>query len=187
VLLPLVFAMGYFISLTLRIARQSTHDEAQAADVIIVMGAAEYSGHPSPVLKSRLDHALALYSRQLAPLIMTTGGAGGDPQFTEGTVGRAYLIDRGIPPERIIVESEGESTLYSIAAAAEIMRRMGLHSCDLVSDGYHIFRAKHMMQSEGIAVYGSPREGAPMSRTRRYYLYIRQALGYALWRVGISV
>jgi uncharacterized SAM-binding protein YcdF (DUF218 family) len=186
ILVPLVFAIGYFTSLTLRIARQSVHDEARAADVIIVMGAAEYRGHPSPVLKSRLDHALTLYARQLAPLIMTTGGAGGDPQFTEGTVGRAYLIDRGIPPERIIVESEGESTLYSIAAASEIMRRMGLHSCILVSDGYHIFRAKHMMQSEGIAVYGSPREAAPLSRPRRYYLYMRQALGYALWRVGIS-
>lgn len=182
-----MFAAGIFTLLTLRIASQSSHDEAQAADVIIVMGAAEYRGKPSPVLKSRLDHALTLYSRRLAPLIMTTGGAGGDPQFTEGTVGRAYLIDRGIPPERVIVESEGASTLYSVAAASEIMRRMGLHSCILVSDGYHIFRAKHMMQSEGIKVFGSPRESAPLSMPRRYYLYMRQAVGYALWRAGISV
>ncbi len=187
VALPLVFALGYFLSLTLRIARQSTHDEARKADVIVVMGAAEYRGRPSPVLKSRLDHALSLYAKGMAPIIMTTGGAGGDPQFTESTVGRAYLIDRGVPPERIVVESESNSTLYSVAAAAEIMRRMGLRSCILVSDGYHIFRAKRMLQSEGIAAYGSPRYSQPQSKTREYWLYFRQAVGYALWKVGISI
>jgi uncharacterized SAM-binding protein YcdF (DUF218 family) len=182
-----VFVMGYLGSLTVRIARQSTHDEARPVDVILVMGAAEYRGKPSPVLKARLDHALALYSRGLAPMIMTTGGAGGDPQFTEGTVGRDYLIDRGVPSERIIVEEEGDTTAYSVAAAAEIMRRMGLHACILVSDGYHIFRAKKMMQAEGIAVYGSPRAGLPLSGTKEYWLYLRQAVGYALWKIGISV
>ena len=187
VALPLLFAVGYLSSLTLRIARQSTHDEAQAADVIVVMGAAEYRGRPSPVLKARLDHALTLYTKRLAPMIMTLGGAGGDPQFTEGTVGRAYLIDRGVPPERIVVESESDSTVYSTAAAAEIMRRMGLHSCILVSDGYHIFRAKRMLQAKGIAVYGSPRYSPPLSRTKEYWLYMRQALGYALWKIGVSV
>ena len=185
--LPLMFALGYLGSLSVRIARESTHDEARKADVIIVMGAAEYSGRPSPVLKARLDHALVLFSKGLAPTIMTTGGAGGDPQFTEGTVGRAYLIDRGVPSERIVVESEGNTTVYSIAAAAEIMRRMGLHSCILVSDGYHIFRAKRMMEDKGIAVFGSPRYSQPQSSARRYWLYMKQAVGYALWKIGLSV
>ncbi len=183
----MVFALGYLSALTLRIARQSTHDEARKADVIIVMGAAEYRGRPSPVLKARLDHALTLYAKGLSPMIMTVGGAGGDPQFTEGTVGRAYLIDRGVPPERIVVESESDSTVYSTAAAAEIMRRMGLHSCILVSDGYHIFRSKRMMQAQGIAVYGSPRYSQPQSKTREYWMYLRQAAAYALWKVGVSV
>lgn len=187
VALPLVFVLGYLGSLTLRIARQSTHEEAQKADVIIVMGAAEYRGRPSPVLKARLDHALSLYTKRLAPIIMTVGGAGGDPQFTEGTVGRAYLIDRGVPPERIVVESESDSTVYSTAAAAEIMRRMGLRSCILVSDGYHIFRSKRMMQAQGIAVYGSPRYSQPQSKSREYWMYMRQAVAYALWKVGVSV
>jgi len=186
-LVPLVFVGGYLGSLTVRIARQSTHDEARPVDVILVMGAAEYRGRPSPVLKARLDHALSLYARGLAPMLMTTGGAGGDPQFTEGTVGRDYLIDRGVPSERIIVEEESESTAYSVAAAAEIMRRMGLRSCVLVSDGYHIFRAKKMMQAEGITVYGSPRSGLPLSKSKEYWLYLKQAVGYALWKIGISV
>src|SRR6266699_1148268 len=97
----------YVAYLSVRIARQSTRDEAQPADVILVLGAAEYRGRPSPVLKARLDHALELYNRQLAPRIMTTGGAGGDPVFTEGGVGRTYLIGQGVPDEAVIVESEG--------------------------------------------------------------------------------
>jgi uncharacterized SAM-binding protein YcdF (DUF218 family) len=182
-----MFVVGYLTSLTLRIARQSTHDEAVPADVIIVMGAAEYRGRPSPVLRARLDHALHLYKQQLAPLIMTTGGPGGDPSFTEGGVGRSYLTDRGVPPEAIVVESEGESTVYSISAAAEIMRRMGLQSCILVSDGYHIFRTKKMMQARGIRAYGSPREESPQSTWHRWWQYFRQAVGYSLWKIGISV
>ena len=138
------------------VARQAKIDEARSADVILVLGAAEYRGRPSPVLRARLDHALELYHRGLAPHILTTGGAGGDPVYTEGGVGQLYLVTRGVPSEAIIVEREGESTVYSIAAAAEIMRRMGLKSCIVVSDGYHIFRVKKMLESRGITAYGSP-------------------------------
>ncbi|MCU1257631.1 MAG: hypothetical protein JWO80_516 [Bryobacterales bacterium] len=177
----------YLVSLSIRIGRQSTGDEAQKADVIIVMGAAEYSGKPSPVLRARLDHALELWKEQMAPLVMTTGGPGGDPIFTEAAVGRSYLMDRGVPPTAIITESEGETTMYSISAAAEIMTRMNLRTCILVSDGYHIFRAKRMMQYEGIRVYGSPRQASHQSGKREWGLYFRQAVGYALWKVGITV
>src|ERR1043166_203643 len=123
----------YTAYLSVRIEQQSTRDEAQPADVILVLGAAEYRGRPSPVLKARLDHALELYNHHMAPRIMTTGGAGGDPVFTEGEVGRAYLMAHGVPSEAIIVENEGESTVESLAMASEIMRRMGLHSIMVVS------------------------------------------------------
>src|SRR5437764_6601263 len=116
--------LGYAYYVARQIERQSNVDEARPADVIVVLGAAEYRGRPSPVLKARLDHALWLYYQKLAPRILTTGGAGGDPIFTEGEVSRAYLVERGIPSESIIVESEGESTMHSTAVAAEIMRRM---------------------------------------------------------------
>ena len=128
-------AVVFLIWLSIRIERQSTRDEAQPADVILVLGAAEYRGRPSPVLRARLDHALSLYERNLAPRIMTTGGAGGDPVFTEGGVGRSYLIARGVPSEAIIVETEGESTVHSTALAGEIMQRMELESDIVVSDG----------------------------------------------------
>jgi hypothetical protein len=88
-LLALIGVTGSIVYTAALIGGQSTRDEAQPADVILVLGAAEYRGRPSPVLRARLDHAFELYSRRLAPLIMTTGGAGGDPTFTEAGVGRS--------------------------------------------------------------------------------------------------
>lgn len=180
----LIIYVGY---LSVRIEQQSRHDETQPADVILVLGAAEYRGKPSPVLRARLDHALALYRRAIAPRIMTTGGAGGDPDYTEGGVGRSYLVAKGVPPEAIVVENEGESTVYSIAAAAEIMQRMGLHSVVVVSDGYHIFRVKRMLQARGLQVYGSPRPESRRDGVRERWKYVKQAIGYALWRLGMPV
>jgi uncharacterized SAM-binding protein YcdF (DUF218 family) len=173
--------------ISMRIERQSTLDEAQPADVILVLGAAEYRGRPSPVLRARLDHALELYNRKLAPRIMTTGGAGGDPVFTEGGVGRTYLIGRGVPDEAVIVESEGESTVQSTAMAGEIMHRMGLHSAVVVSDGYHIYRVKEMLQFRGITVYGSPRKEQNPEPMHERWNYVKQAIGYLLWRAGVPV
>ena len=170
-----------------RIEQQSSRDEARPADVILVLGAAEYRGKPSPVLKARLDHALELYNRGLAPRIMTTGGSGGDPVFTEGTVGRAYLAGHGVPSEAVIVENEGDSTVASTALAGEIMHRMGLHSVIVVSDGYHIYRVKKMLQFRGLDVYGSPRRDRSPDRLHEQWNYLKQAVGYLLWSAGLAV
>jgi uncharacterized SAM-binding protein YcdF (DUF218 family) len=164
---------------SVRIERQSTRDEARHADVILVLGAAEYRGRPSQVLRARLDHALELYQRKLAPLVLTTGGAGGDPVFTEGGVGRSYLIAH--------VETEGETTVESTAMAGEIMRRMGLRSVIVVSDGYHIYRVKRMLQFRGLSVYGSPRKERNQETLRERWNYVKQAIGYLLWRAGVAV
>lgn len=170
-----------------RIEQQSTREEARRADVILVLGAAEYRGRPSPVFRARLDHALDLYGRGMAPLVMTTGGAGGDPVFTEGGVGRSYLINHGVPSERVVVEHEAENTVESTAMAGEIMRRMGLHSVIVVSDGYHIYRVKRMLQFRGLKVYGSPRKEMAHEPWRERWNYLRQAIGYLLWRAGVAV
>jgi len=170
-----------------RIELQSMRDEARRADVILVLGAAEYSGRPSPVFRARLDHALDLYNRGLARLIMTTGGAGGDPVFTEGGVGRSYLIGHGVPSERIVVESEAESTVESANMAGEIMHRMGLRSVIVVSDGYHIYRAKRMLNFAGLKVYGSPRKEVARAPWHERWNYVKQAVGYLLWRAGVAM
>ena len=126
-------------------------------------------------------------TRKLAPRILTTGGAGGDPIFTEGGVGRSYLISNGVPSEAIVVEIEGESTVQSTAMAGEIMRRMGLQSVIVVSDGYHIYRVKKMLQFRGLHVYGSPRREHNPGAIRERWNYVKQAIGYLLWRVGLPV
>jgi uncharacterized SAM-binding protein YcdF (DUF218 family) len=186
-LMAVAVVLAIVIRTAVRIERQSTMDETRPADVILVLGAAEYRGKPSPVLRGRLDHGLELFHEKKAPLILTTGGAGGDPTFTEGEVGRDYLVRRGVPSEAILVEAEGESTAHSLAAAAAIMHRMNLKTCIVVSDGYHIYRAKKMLESEGFSVYGSPRPEAPRSGPRQWWLYTRQAFGYLLWRWGIRI
>jgi uncharacterized SAM-binding protein YcdF (DUF218 family) len=176
----------WLVYLVWAIHKQSTLDEARPADVIVIMGAAEYRGAPSPVYRARLDHGLDLYRRGLAPRLLTTGGAGGDPVYTEAEVGRAYLVRQGVKSENILVEPEGESTVHSTAGAAEIMRQHHMGSCILVSDGYHIYRSKRMLEFRGLTVYGSPRPtesaGRPLWR-----LYLRQAVGYTLWSLGITI
>ena len=166
------------------IEQQSVREEARPSDIIIVMGAAEYAGRPSPVLEARLNHALFLYRQGIAPRILTTGGAGGDPTFTEGEVAHAYLSKRGVPSEAIFVENEGSSTVESITVAQEIMRRSDWRSCVVVSDGYHIYRVKKMLEERGMRAFGSPRPEASPPGTWTYY---RQAIAYGLWRIGIPI
>ncbi len=166
---------------------QASIDDAQPADILIVFGAAEYRGKPSPVLEARLKHTLALYRKGLARFVLTTGGAGGDPRFTESEVGRNFLLNRGVPSEAIVMESEGESTIYSAVASAEIMHRMQLRSCIVVSDGYHLFRVKRILESRGMRVFTSPRPERVRTRSEEWRLYYRQAAGYLLWLAGIHI
>ena len=188
VVLLLTLFLGYLFYVAKQIERQSNRDEAQRADVIIVLGAAEYHGRPSPVLRARLNHALLLYLRGLAPYILTTGGSGGDPVYTEGEVGRAYLTKHGVPSEAVLVEPEGTTTAQSLEAAVEIMGRMNLHSCIVVSDGYHIYRVKRLLQNRNIQVYGSPRPSAGIPNPKQMrWLYFRQAVGFALWQMGVNI
>ena len=190
-LLVMVAGIAYLGYVAAQIQKESVVDEAVSdqltADAIVVLGAAEYRGRPSPVLEARLNHALFLYLKGRAPRIITTGGAGGDPVFTESTVARAYLARRGVPAEAIVVENEGDSTAHSIVAVTEIMRRMNLKSAIVVSDGYHIYRVKKMLEASGIRVYGSPRPSAEQSALREKWMYCRQAVGYTLWRIGITI
>jgi len=185
--LLIVLFIGYLFYVASEIEQESNADETQPADVIMVLGAAEYRGKPSPVLQARLNHALLLYLQHDAPYILTTGGAGGDPDFTEAEVGRNYLVERGVPSEAIITEA-GSTTAQSVDAAAETMHRMNLHSCLVVSDGYHIYRVKRLMQAKQIKVYGSPRpQVGVMTKNEKRWLYLRQAAGFILWQVGINI
>ena len=186
--LGLLAGLVAFAFVFYQVWRQSRIDEAQPADAIVVLGAAQYWGRPSPVLKARLDHALDLYRRELAPRIIATGGQGLGARFSEGEVSRRYLSEHGVPAEYVSVESSGQSTMQSAAAVAEMMDQMRLSSCIVVSDDYHIHRAKKMLEEHGLTVYGSPRgsrvEYDAWARCKRL---ARESASYILWRIGIRV
>ena len=187
VAITVVAVLVWTVPLFVQIQRQSWRDEARAADAIIVFGAAEYSGHPSPVWRARLDHAYDLFQRGMAPIVITTGGAGEDPHFTEGGVGRDYLMSRGIPEQQLIAETQADNTDESVERIATILRRNGLHTCLAVSDGYHIFRIKKMLERQGFAAYGSPRPPLhPMTRWQRFELTSREVVSYTLWKMHIT-
>ena len=170
-----------------RIRRQMWTDETRPADVVVVLGAAEYAGRPSPIFRARLDHALNLYHRGIAPMMITTGGKGDDPQFSEGGVGRKYLIEHGVPDESIIAETQSDNTDESTERVATIMQKNGMRSCVVVSDGYHLYRAKQMLGRYGLQVYGAPRpQPRPQSRWQRGFLVLREVLSYTLWRLHVT-
>src|SRR5580658_2340944 len=128
-------ALAAFLTVTgIRIAREGSLQELHPADAIVVFGAAEYAGHPSPVLRARLDHAFDLFRQGIAPAVITTGGAASDPSFSEGGVGSNYLEHRGIPERSLIAETQGSDTAQSAVRVAVVMRANGLHSCVAVSD-----------------------------------------------------
>jgi uncharacterized SAM-binding protein YcdF (DUF218 family) len=182
-------ALASFLALTgVRIAREGSLQELHPADAIVVFGAAEYSGHPSPVLRARLDHAFDLFRRGIAPVVITTGGAASDPSFSEGGVGRDYLERRGIPERNLIAETQGSDTAQSAVRVAVIMRANGLHSCVAVSDAYHVFRIKRLLEHEGVGpVYVAPRpDSRPRSVMQRTYAVLREASSYLLWKLGMT-
>lgn len=186
-LLLLTAVLAWLAYLSVRIDRQATRNEAKAAGAIVVFGAAEYSGRPSPVLRARLDHAYDLYQRGLALLIVTTGGSGGDPKFSEGEVGRNYLAKRGVPDRVLIAETQGSDTEQSAQRVAIILRANGVENCDAVSDAYHMFRVKKMMEQQGITVYAAPRpESLPKSVWARSWAILREAVSYTAWKMHLT-
>ena len=165
------------------IRRQAVRDEARKADAIVVFGAAEYNGAPSPVLKARLDHAFDLEERGLAPLIITTGGRGGDPHFTEGGVGRDYLEQNGVAANRLLAETQGETTWESARAVSRLLRERHLHSCIAVSDGFHLYRVKLLLAAQGITAYASPAPASPIEAdvSSRTVHSLREMVVITLW------
>jgi uncharacterized SAM-binding protein YcdF (DUF218 family) len=180
--------MAWFGTVCIHILRQARSDESRPAAAIVVFGAAEYAGRPSPIYRARLDHAYALFRKGLAPVVITTGGSGRDPTFTEGGVGRDYLRSLGVPDRDLIAETQSSDTEQSAQRVAVIMRTNGLRNCLAVSDAYHVFRVKQMLEGEGVTAYAAPRPGSlPHSFWERSFLVGREAVSYMLWRVGFKV
>ncbi len=173
-------------SLYRAIRQQATRDEAWPAGAIVVFGAAQYNGTPSPVFKARLDHAFDLEERGLAPAVITTGGGGGDQRFTEAGVGRDYLIQKGVAGEKIVSETRSETTFESVQAVARLLDQRHIKTCIAVSDGFHLYRIKLMFAASGITAYGSPAPQSPIEADpfQRALHSFREMLISTLWYVG---
>jgi uncharacterized SAM-binding protein YcdF (DUF218 family) len=183
-LLLFLVATAWFSWVFGQIRYYAGREEARPADAIAVFGAAEYDGRPSPVLRARLDHALVLYRRGIAPLVVTLGGQG-DAYHSEGSVGRDYLMSAGVPESRIIAETQSSNTQASTQQLAIIAASNHLDSVVVVSDGTHLFRIRAMCEKYGLHVYTSPRpNGRPISRWERVQRIVHELLSYTLWRVG---
>jgi uncharacterized SAM-binding protein YcdF (DUF218 family) len=173
-----------------RSVRRAAHgEEARPAGAIVVLGAAEYNGTPSPIFEARLDHAFDLEEKGLAPLVITTGGSGGDARFTEAGVGRDYLIQKGMASDDILAEPSGSTTYESIKAVALLLAHRQIRTCIAVSDGFHIYRVKVLLAAHGITAYGSP---APASRIEsdpalRVLYSMREVLILTLYHLDIRV
>lgn len=153
-----VTAVGWTIWVSRQIEATASTDHAQPADAIAVFGAAEYAGRPSPVLHARLDKAVSLYNRGIAPVVVTLGGGSDkDSGRTEGGVGRDYLLANGVPFDRIIAETESVDTEQQVQRLAEIARDRHFSTMVVVSDGTHLFRIALLCKRAGLTVYTSPR------------------------------
>jgi len=182
-----VAAVAVFLGITsIQIVRESSLQEVHPSGAIVVFGAAQYAGHPSPVFRARLDHAYDLFQRGAAPVVITTGGSGDDPTFSEGGVGHDYLMHRGIPEPRLIAETQGSDTASSAERVAVIMRTNRMRSCVAVSDAYHVFRIRKLLEHEGVQVYVAPRpDSRPRSVWQRVLAVLREAASYTAWRLHI--
>ncbi len=153
---------------TLRIWQRGDVDDAPrmgTVDAIVVLGAAQYDGRPSPVFKARLDHAVALWRDGRAPLLVMTGGRREGDRTTEAATARDYAIAQGVPAAAIRMEDEGRSTLESLRAVAVVLEREALESAVFVSDRSHMLRVMRMARDLGIEAYGSPAPDSPMDAT----------------------
>ncbi len=143
--------------------RQGASDERRPVDAIVVLGAAQYDGRPSPVFEARLDHAVALWKAGVADSFVVTGGKLPGDRTTEAAVARAYAIEHGVPASRIFGEDAARNTLASLGAVADELEVRGMRSAVFVSDPTHMFRVLRIARDLGIEGYGSPTRSSPVA------------------------
>ena len=180
-------AAGWCRWVYVQVERYAALDQAAPADAIVVFGAAEYDGRPSPVFRARLDHARVLYERGIAPLILTLGGSESGDEHSEGEVGRDYLIGGGVPDAAIIAETHSRSTSESANRIGVIARANNLRKLVIVSDGTHMFRIHAICAANGLNVLTSPRPHTGLESPLQDKDAIwHEILTYTLWKLHLD-
>jgi len=181
-LLAAVLMVAYVGVTFAQVYRASRSDGARPADAIVVLGAAQYDGRPSPVLQDRLDHALDLYDTGFSERIVLTGGRREGDRFTEATAGYNYLRDRGVPDQHLLKEVQGASTFESLAASARFLRDRELTTVVLITSDYHAYRVEAVAEELGLDATVSP-TGSRLGRPAELGQLGRETIAVAVGRV----
>ena len=158
-------------------------DQARPVDAIVVLGAAQYDGRPSPQLAARLDQVIELWPQDLAPLVVVTGGNQPGDRFTEAEASASYLIDQGVPESAILLEDAGSTTYESLDRVAEILDARGLDSVLIVTDPYHALRSRLIAQEVGMVAFVSPTETSVVTGASSFKRQLGEAAGVAVGRI----
>jgi len=175
--------ISYVVITAASLAWTGSHPDTKSVDAIVVMGAAQYDGVPSPLLASRLQHALDLWKLKQAPVIAVTGGKRAGDRFTEGDTSRRWLTDRGVPAANIIVESVGHSTWESIENLAPFLNKARVHSVVVVSSSWHVQRAELSLEELGFQARSSASPDGVLSGSSEKSKLIREIAGVSLGRI----
>jgi uncharacterized SAM-binding protein YcdF (DUF218 family) len=180
----LLAAVVLYLGVTfVQVWRAARNDQARPADAIVVFGTAQYNGVPSPVLAARLDHAIELFKKDLAPVIVVTGGNQPGDRFTEATASANYLIERGVPDEDVLREVSGTSSWQSLAAAANFLDEREITDVLLVSDPFHSLRIRAMASELGLEAHSSPTKTSPIRGMTEARYMARETLAVAVGRI----
>ena len=179
------FAVGfvYLCVVFVQVYMAARRDDARRADAIIVLGAAQFNGRPSKILAARLDHAIDLYRRGIAPVVVVTGGKVPGDHFTEASVGASYLHDHAVPESAILRETTGRSSWQSLAAAARFLKQRHLTSVVLVSDPYHSARIEDVAHDVGLKAATSPTRTSPIKGAGEWRRFVTETIRVAAGRI----
>lgn len=174
-----LLALGW-AAVVVAVAVHAARDQSTGADAIVVLGAAQYNGRPSPVFRARLDHAATLYQRGLAPVVLVTGGVGPRDTLNEANVGRDYLVRLGLPGDAVLALAAGHNTYSSLEQVKRWFEGRGTRRVLVVSDGFHMLRLEIIAERLGLTPYTSPATGSPIHAS------VRRNTGY-LFAEGFKV
>jgi uncharacterized SAM-binding protein YcdF (DUF218 family) len=183
VLLVFVVLVGYYLVSLYQVWSTGRSDEARPVDAIVVLGAAQYDGRPSPQLQARLDHVVALWPEGYAPVVVVTGGNQPGDRFTEAEASRDYLVAAGIPADAILLENEGRTTFESMLGVQRILARRGETRVLLVTDPFHALRSKLIADEVGLDPFVSPTETSTVTGGDSVRRHLEEAAGVALGRI----
>jgi len=160
----------------------SRDDQAQQAGAIVVMGAAQYNGDPSPVYEARLQHGLDLYEEGLSDTVVVTGGQQAGDEFSEAQAGEMWLVERGVPDSALLLEVDGRNSWESLAASARFLREDGIEDVIIVSDPYHSKRLEEIASEVGLEAYVSPADESPVDGFAELRAMVRETAAVSVGR-----